>query len=78
MSMKSIKIVNPSEEPLMISLFLSSDPLNKALEQAVKSSNKSDEDTFDVTTRPLLGKETYFGIFCGNKIKEVEANKTLQ
>lgn len=31
-SMKSIKIVNPSDEPLMISLFLSNKPINKAEE----------------------------------------------
>ena len=31
-SMRNIKIVNPSEEPLIISLFLTNQPLNKAIE----------------------------------------------
>jgi len=31
-SMKSIKIINPCDEPLMISVFLTNNPLNKAQE----------------------------------------------
>jgi len=42
--MKSIKIINPSEEPLMISLFLTNEPIGKAIEYGYKKSNKSDED----------------------------------
>lgn len=42
--MKSIKIINPSEEPLMISLFLTNKPIGKAIEQGIKNSNKTDEE----------------------------------
>lgn len=30
--MKSIKIINPSDEPLVISIFLNNNPINKAQE----------------------------------------------
>lgn len=67
-----MKIINPTEEPLLVSLFITTKEVYNHIEEGINDSVSKPRSVFDTTE--MGDKDYFYKLFCGPKLLESSIN----